>query len=1255
MENKIGRNSLCPCGSSLKYKKCCLGKSIINFNSESKETKELKDSSFHRFIRDHDSGIPLKLLIGAQLLPDNQGKEIRLELITKEIVKNLRVGEIANANEFIKIVDNEWESHYLEDPPSGLFAENVLFYGGNYTVLPGIAVDSGSVFTYFSYAIFYMKNSLTEKTKTRIYSGCSLLLELVNYLLKKSEIQGNTIGTPNQNQIIFGQEAVTFSEALLVSFMTYRNIDPTTLEEFIVNPEDPGFDSDEPDDNPLIYKPLLFFQDQYYYTLPVDQLMSINNFIKEIIIDNQNEKELIHNVTSLIWDDILKVCQIMGWFITDIPIPSLQNDMHAREAVFQFDRNHLAYVMLISSPILISNKHSDRNENQFALGPLYTQMVQTRNQQIIEQLKSNTDLTGYSFLSVILLNSNGQEFMIGIGNPAKNEERIFFSVFDFIDLGKGNEWDKLGLWKFAKAYRRLTEETELTPCSMLDVYGLFKSRDYSFYFSDEKRPNVMFVAPGSGHEMIVASKMKRDYHGVIKRMDGVMGYIPVIKHKDYAPIYRPLQPFASYSLFLGTYSFPFWIINNQCTSQVNENIIDSYLYAIAFWLTKLSQEINEHLLGVKNTYVELLIELDKRYFEPFAYEEISDIPKTIETSFSDDVLNILIPIEIYRILYSKDNAGERYIIKEILLALNNAHNLNFQDDFIDRILNKHIPLGPAKMILSLSTKKDIRLDPRWLYPVLLISEAEINMFLDDLPRIIGEKSGNTYEIENTKDKILFCRRIVKELLNYLIDKLSEVNHDDTLTILLQLNESLIRKREFNKLQVPAQIHCFGNITDKLKEFEKEEVKIVNTALSIRCLIELIANKSFEGSIKPSYDQVEELLVIMSEIINIGILSDSIYFEFTNPKIGLLPSGRIGISKEFQEDILSNFKAETIYSNIEYALQNTSGNLDPNDKVLKSDKLRIDIEQIDKAFFNDLGISFSNLYSLVVRLIIIAEERSNSVVEISEDDLLLILTKKTSVPIDEITNGLNLLSMPNKAIITSDTGYTNKEFYPWRYNRKYSLSRRPFIIKENQGNKYYKWGMRQVYDSFQNISDLFFEGRFRESGREIESLSGSIEEINGKYFRDTVKDWLISNSNFQVWNYEIKISSRGHLFSEIDLGDIDILLWDKNKTVFCLECKKTVQPRIIHEMKTEMDNYLGKDGKTGKINKHLNRDTWLKSNIEILKKFINTENEVEIKSIIVTSEVLPLPYLRNKKLPLPFINFPELRRKGITHLYVRDPL
>ncbi|NQT57099.1 MAG: type I methionyl aminopeptidase [Desulfobacteraceae bacterium] len=47
---KVGRNDLCPCGSGLKYKKCCLNKDILDF----KRTKELYYQKYSILLKNRD-------------------------------------------------------------------------------------------------------------------------------------------------------------------------------------------------------------------------------------------------------------------------------------------------------------------------------------------------------------------------------------------------------------------------------------------------------------------------------------------------------------------------------------------------------------------------------------------------------------------------------------------------------------------------------------------------------------------------------------------------------------------------------------------------------------------------------------------------------------------------------------------------------------------------------------------------------------------------------------------------------------------------------------------------------------------------------------------------------------------------------------------------------------------------------------------------------------------------------------------------
>ena len=80
----------------------------------------------------------------------------------------------------------------------------------------------------------------------------------------------------------------------------------------------------------------------------------------------------------------------------------------------------------------------------------------------------------------------------------------------------------------------------------------------------------------------------------------------------------------------------------------------------------------------------------------------------------------------------------------------------------------------------------------------------------------------------------------------------------------------------------------------------------------------------------------------------------------------------------------------------------------------------------------------------------------------------------------------------------------------------------------------------------------------------------------------------------VIDYEVDISPNGHLKADIKYGDVDILVYDtKTNVVWSLECKDTNKAKNIHEMKKEMDNYLGREGGEGMIKKHFERHNWLK--------------------------------------------------------------
>lgn len=124
--------------------------------------------------------------------------------------------------------------------------------------------------------------------------------------------------------------------------------------------------------------------------------------------------------------------------------------------------------------------------------------------------------------------------------------------------------------------------------------------------------------------------------------------------------------------------------------------------------------------------------------------------------------------------------------------------------------------------------------------------------------------------------------------------------------------------------------------------------------------------------------------------------------------------------------------------------------------------------------------------------------------------------------------------------------------------------------------------------------------------------------------------------------------RGQINADSNYGDIDLMSVDHDrKIIFAIECKNIMRGKNVHEMKNEIDEYLGRNGRieNSKIYQHVKRDAWLRSNIGELSKLVDSPARYEIKSIIFTANEMPLAYTQQLKLPLSVKSFIRLRKYG----------
>lgn len=1241
MSNKIGRNDPCPCGSGKKYKKCCIN-SDKEFEFAQPKPNKRENKTF-TFIESNNSHQLLNFIIGLQMQPNNHGKNVRMEELATHIVTNLNSNPNGNLKLFKQHLDTEFASNYLEDIPENLFSESIVFYGGNYTVFSGIYGYAVEIFKNLTETIFTQKNDLPDEFKNHVYGGVTLILELGKILSSKFDIEGNIEGAQGDRKFVYSSNEIdtSFSQDEINQICSENKIDPRIINDFIVQPNDTGFLNNDPDKNPLLKKPIIKFEDKYYFILISSQVTVLNEFIIRLSNKyncNQKLTELYH---AKLWHEQWGACDKMGWQLTDIELPQNNTPTILKERVFQFEQNRLAYACYV---------HNDKDEEYFSNKNLD---LDKRITEVITELRRNPSMKDHKFLSLVTYDCMGRNMLIGFGAPQKDELRLSFSMHQFNFLCSSEKWGNLSLWKFAKSYEVFSKTTSSISTDTLDMYSIYKAKDESFYFGDEARPNFLTVVPGDGSRLIKEAKIEKNNHGILSQIKGRNVFIPSTKYADYAPLYKPLNSLGYYAICLKTFDFPIWLVNHQVKNKSMTIQVRNFAEAIGFWLNKLKPEIAKILNTVISNYFELNIILDTKLFDDTQTKDIVESKDENDYSFTlnENILEFSIPFSKMKTFTGSNNFGEREMMKSILKAFNLVKGINFSEQEIESSVDKCIPLGQAKMILLSDSQKDPIVDGRWLVKPFYISDSEVDILLDEIPLLIEKTKEIPKNIESEKDKKELFNTATTLLLDLLNKEIQNFEFEFLLHVLLELHETLVWKRERNKTMIPAQILCFGNLEGELKEILDKDNKLVKTSLATRCLIEYVAAKPTKGSIKAGFDDIDRLLVLMHEIVNYGFLSDAIHFKLANPTVGKLDSGRIGISREFFDEKLKPFSEANTKEEVNRYIENFDNRFEIANFSQKENEPQADkeVKEIDSAFLEDWGIGYLNIYKFCFCSFIVCMEKQRSTCSMKESEFIQLIKDKAKIDDKEIIAGIERFSITQRdEYLKAPEGYNVNEVFPWKYNREFSFARR-FIVKykNDKDETTLTWGFRNAISAQKQLDYLLFEGKLNNGGKKIEKLLGTFREKKGKVYRNKVKDWLKTNHDLTVIDYEVKIDTKGHLVADKNYGDIDVLVHNKKtNTIYSLECKDTNKAKNIHEMKKEMDSYLGREGQKGMIQKHVERHNWLSADKDKLCAFLKIDDEPKVASFMLTSEVIPMTYIKAEALPLPTISFPDLKNEGI---------
>jgi hypothetical protein len=618
-------------------------------------------NTFKSFSSEHNTADILNYLIGIQLLPENHGKNIRIEMMATIAIKNLNSKKAAPLSLLKKTIAESYPSSSMEDPPEGLYTESVLFHGGNYIVMPGIATRSCDIFRAMSESIFLFPNKIVAKIKSEIMQGITLILELADLIFRKGNLEVNMFVDSDSKKLALPEkiEEYSLSEIEFTALCNKLKISEQVVSDLFLDPNDPRLDEQDFDLNPMLYHPLVRIENRIYFPLISAQMLAINEFILRMVLTSGNKKAFLRSYNDLIYNDVMMSCKYMGWRLTDIKLPDLAEEYGVKEAVLSFDRNKLCYLVLKEVKDF-QDKYDeakqayhryDEKKNKFG--------YQERVNRVLDFFHDDKKFADQEIFVLYVMTDVGRTSFSLFEKPKYGGETTWLAAFNLILLAITEKWNALSLFKYAKVYRKFSDTTELMTLDPIDSYSTYKSKDDSFYFSDDRRPDFITIAPGTGADVYREAKLKRDLKGRLTINGDNIGYELVERFREYSSIYELAHVDRSTTLMIDSFHFPIWIVGSS-KSAAQAPFYKMVVEAIAVWLDKLSGAMNGFWASYKLPLLILNISLEDQFFNKYTFEEINAQVFDDDFKFGSPSLATIdfkIPASILKELQGSDNRG----------------------------------------------------------------------------------------------------------------------------------------------------------------------------------------------------------------------------------------------------------------------------------------------------------------------------------------------------------------------------------------------------------------------------------------------------------------------------------------------------------------------------------------------------------------------------------------------------------------------
>ena len=479
------------------------------------------------------------------------------------------------------------------------------------------------------------------------------------------------------------------------------------------------------------------------------------------------------------------------------------------------------------------------------------------------------------------------------------------------------------------------------------------------------------------------------------------------------------------------------------------------------------------------------------------------------------------------------------------------------------------------------------------------------------------------------------KKLVDEMILYLNNRVTNIlkkyDLEKFISSMMTLRDGVIfwNKTMTERYKAMISLYRYLGTDDPIQE--KRIHEFVETDLCARCLVEYALIKcSLHGNedIGLDIDSIEEMFALMSELINMGYLSDYYKSPSFDKVIEVLPNGRF-VYPIHEEVGLSKYAKLTTNDRLEHPnVYNTLYNL-----VEKIDYK--EYESIFKrVFIAEFGVGFDDFVAITTTVIKIMQNEEWDVwIEalFSFKDKVAKEAKVEVKVMDAYVNAFSISAIFHN--LSLFPAFKEHDTFPCRYKRKLGLIYRPICVFKSDGVTKVAFCFRGFVQSQYNLLDNIRISNYSSVSDVMGRYIGQLNNRRGRNFEAGVYE-LYKNQEGIICHRSAQIGLKDRLQNnEGALGDIDIMLIDNESQKILL-----VETKNYNECKTPYEAVENEKKLLRDMKKILKRDKWAKRNKALFGWYARrpTDN-YQVASIMLTFNLTPTKFFSDDyKTELPLV-------------------